>query len=117
MAAIHPEELPELLAAIDAYDGELQTRLGLQLMALTFLRTSELLGGEWPEVNIDKAIWTVPGARMKMKTEHLVPLSRQALEFLAQLRAQQAAGAAAGSVAGGLGSLGTPFNPSGLRQE
>lgn len=86
IAAIKPEELAELLSAIDRYDGHVQTRLGLQLMALTFLRTTELIGGEWSEISVERAVWTVPAARMKMKTEHIVPLSTQALAILEQLR-------------------------------
>ncbi len=86
IAAIRPEELPELLGAIDRYDGHVQTRLGLQLMALTFLRTTELIGGEWSEIDVQRAVWTVPAARMKMKTEHIVPLSTQALAILEELR-------------------------------
>jgi integrase len=86
IAAIRPEELPELLTAIDRYDGHVQTRLALQLMALTFLRTTELIGGEWSEISLERAVWTVPAPRMKMKTEHLVPLSTQALAILEELR-------------------------------
>lgn len=49
---------------------------------LTLVRRSELLKAKWPEFNFDKAIWTIPAERMKMKREHLVPLSRQAMEIL-----------------------------------
>jgi integrase len=87
MPAIRPEGLPELLKAIDRYEGDAVTRLGLQLMALTFVRTTELIGAEWPEFDIAAAVWTVPEGRMKMKETHLVPLSRQALSVLDDLRA------------------------------
>ncbi len=86
MAAVPLPELPELLRAIDSY-GEVQTRLALQLLALTFLRTSELIGGEWPEIDFDRALWAVPAARMKVKVPHLVPLSRQTLAILRELYA------------------------------
>lgn len=87
-AAVRPEELPELLRAIEGYDamGDKQTRLALQLLALTFVRTNELIGAEWSEFDTEAGLWIVPAARMKMKTEHVVPLSRQALAILEDLR-------------------------------
>ena len=51
----------------------------LRLLALTFVRTGELIGAEWSEIDMDGATWNIPGGRMKMKTEHVVPLSHQAL--------------------------------------
>lgn len=88
-AAVRPEELPALLRKVDAYDqeqGDTLTRLALQLMAATFVRTSELIGARWAEFDLDAAVWTIPASRMKMKTEHLVPLSRQALAILEELK-------------------------------
>ena len=84
-----PEELPALLSAIDGYDelGDKQTGYALRLLALTFVRTGELIGAEWSEIDMDGATWIIPAARMKMKTEHVVPLSRQALAILRELRA------------------------------
>ena len=86
--AVRPEELPALLRAISGYDaiGDKQTRMALKLLALTFVRTNELIGAAWPEFDIEGAMWTVPASRMKMKQEHLVPLSRQAIALLAQLK-------------------------------
>ena len=88
--AVKPEELPALLRDIDRYDqiGDLQTKLALRLLALTFVRTGELIGAEWTEFRLDKdePIWIVPAGRMKMRTEHVVPLSRQALQVLGELR-------------------------------
>jgi integrase len=89
MASIRPEELPELLSKIASYDttrGDLQTRLGLQLLCVTFVRTNELIGAEWQEFDFEAGLWTVPASRMKMKREHIVPLSRQALAILDELR-------------------------------
>jgi integrase len=88
-AAVRPEELPDLLKAIAVYDeiGDKQTRLALQLLAQTFVRTNELIGAEWAEFDLDQALWSIPAERMKMKTEHLVPLSRQALAILTELKA------------------------------
>lgn len=87
MPAIAPKELPELLGKIDRYDGEPVTRLGLLMLAHTFLRTQELIGAEWSEFDIKGELWTVPGPRMKMKRDHLVPLTAQTLKIIEQLRA------------------------------
>jgi integrase len=87
-AAVRSEELPELLRAIARYDktGDKQTRLALQLLAQTFVRTNELIGAEWIEFDLKNALWIIPAGRMKMKTEHVVPLSRQAVLILSELK-------------------------------
>jgi integrase len=87
-AAITPEELPELLRAIEKYAelGERQTSMALRLLALTFVRTNELIGAQWEEFDLDSATWIIPAQRMKMKTEHAVPLSRQAVNILRDLK-------------------------------
>lgn len=87
-SAVRPEELPDLLRAIAKYDetGDKQTRLALQLLAQTFVRTNELIGAEWGEFDLENALWIIPAGRMKMKTEHVVPLARQALAILAELK-------------------------------
>lgn len=87
-AAVRPEELPDLLRAIADYEqvGDRQTRFALQLLSLTFTRTNELIGALWDEFDLEAALWVVPAHRMKMKTEHLVPLSRQAIGILKELR-------------------------------
>lgn len=89
--AIKPEELPALLRAIDGYSaiGDRQTALALHLLCLTFVRTSELIGAEWSEfrdLDGDAPAWEVPAERMKVKAAHVVPLSRQAVAILAELR-------------------------------
>ena len=87
-AAVRPEELPDLLRAIAKYDGtgDKQTRLALQLLAHTFVRTNELIGAEWVEFDLNHALWIIPANRMKMRAEHVVPLSRQSLAMLAELK-------------------------------
>ena len=87
-AAVRPEELPDLLRAIAKYDvtGDKQTRLALQLLAHTFVRTNELIGAEWVEFDLKHALWIIPASRMKMRAEHAVPLSRQALVMLDELK-------------------------------
>jgi integrase len=81
-------ELPTFLQNLESYNGDRQTRLALKLVTLTFLRTTELRGGRWSELqNLDKnsALWRIPAERMKMRLEHLVPLSRQAVEVMREL--------------------------------
>lgn len=87
-AAVRPEALPALIKAISSYDriGDRQTRLALQLLALTFTRTNELIGATWDEFDLPNAIWAIPAGRMKTKNEHLVPLAPQALAVLAELK-------------------------------
>jgi len=84
---VDAKELPTLLNAIDTYVGSEHTRLALKLMALTFVRTSELIGARWVEFDLVVSRWEIPAERMKMKTPHVVPLSRQAISVLGQLRA------------------------------
>ncbi|MEN2472872.1 tyrosine-type recombinase/integrase [Burkholderia sp. GS2Y] len=86
IARVKATEIPQLMRDIDAYQGDL-TRLALRLMALTFVRTTEMISAEWSEFDEAAAEWRVPPERMKMRDPHIVPLSRQALDVLAQLRA------------------------------
>jgi integrase len=72
-------ELPEFLKNLSAYDGHPQTRLAVTLLMLTFVRTTELRGATWEEVDLDKGEWRIPAERMKMRRDHIVPLSRQAV--------------------------------------
>lgn len=89
-AAVKPDELPALLRALYDYDriGDRQTALALRLLALTFVRTGELIGAEWSEFALDgdAQVWIIPAERMKMRSEHVVPLSRQAVSVLGELR-------------------------------
>ena len=82
LARIDGNELPDLLRHIEAYQGAPATRLAIKLIALTFVRTTELIGARWEEIDLDAARWDIPAARMKMKTPHIVPLSTQAVEIL-----------------------------------
>lgn len=86
-ARVSARELPQLLRDIDGYVGSEHTRLAMQLMALTFVRTAELIGATWAEFDLGAARWEIPAERMKMRTPHVVPLSTQALGVLAQLQA------------------------------
>ena len=86
MTRIDACELPALLRSIEVYEGGQLTRLAIKLMALTFVRTSELIGARWEEFDFDARRWSIPATRMKMKTPHIVPLSIQAVEVLELLR-------------------------------
>ncbi|MDR3426671.1 phage integrase central domain-containing protein [Silvimonas sp.] len=85
-ARLSAKELPELLRKIDAYDGQPLTRLAMQLMSHTFVRTGELIGASWAEFDLEAKQWRIPAERMKMREEHIVPLSRQALAIQSQIR-------------------------------
>lgn len=86
MARISEKELPELFAKINAYEGEILTQFALRFMALTFVRTGEMISAEWDEIDRDKSEWRIPAERMKMKTVHIVPLSKQTLHLLDELQ-------------------------------
>lgn len=76
-----------VLRAIWTYEGSPETQAALKLMAYLHTRPGELRLAEWPELDLDAAIWTIPGNRMKMRREHRKPLPRQAVElFRAQRR-------------------------------
>ncbi|CAE6826731.1 tyrosine-type recombinase/integrase [Paraburkholderia aspalathi] len=86
MARVKPAEIPQLMRDIAAYPGDRVTQLALRFMALTFARTKEMINAEWSEFDEKAAEWRVPAERMKMRDPHIVPLSRQALEALDELR-------------------------------
>jgi integrase len=75
-------ELPLYLQKLEGYDGSLQTKLALRFLLLTFVRTNELRGALWAEIDWDKAEWRIAADRMKMKELHIVPLSIQAIAVL-----------------------------------
>ena len=80
------EELPNFLKSIDNYSGELVTILALRLTVLTFVRPAEIRFARWEEFDLKDNLWRIPAERMKMATDHLVPLPRQTLELLERLR-------------------------------
>jgi integrase len=84
-ARIDAKDLPDLLRQIEVYPGTHVTRLAMKLMALTFVRTGELIGAKWSEIDFEAKRWDIPAERMKMRTPHIVPLSRQAMEVLEHL--------------------------------
>ena len=84
IVSIPPDEAGQLFRDIAGYH-EPVTRLGLMLLAHTFVRTTELRLMEWGEIR-DEVFWVIPAERMKMKVPHVVPLSRQTLVILDELR-------------------------------
>jgi integrase len=85
-AALPESELPEFLARLDTYDGDPTTKHALSLLVLTAVRPGELRGAHWDEIDMAMATWRIPAARMKMKAEHIVPLSRQAISVLEAIK-------------------------------
>jgi integrase len=86
--AVATEELPELMQAIAGYDkvGDEITRYGLQLMAITYVRKNELLLAKWQEFDLERSLWKIPSQRMKMRVEHVVPLSVHAISILKHIK-------------------------------
>jgi integrase len=85
-ARVDATELPLLRRKIEASPGTPPTRLAVKLLALTFVRTGELIDARWSEFDLDAAQWRIPAERMKMRTPHIVPLSPQALDVLRTLQ-------------------------------
>jgi integrase len=79
-------EIHEFVERLDADTGSAATKLCILLMLLTFVRKNEIVQARWDEFDLDSAIWTIPAGRMKMRDPHIVPLSRQALAALEQLK-------------------------------
>lgn len=83
-AVTDPVAFGALLRAIEGFNGQPTTRAALKLMALLFPRPGELRAAEWREFDFDKAPWTLPVGRMKMRRPHRISLSRQAIAVLGQ---------------------------------
>ena len=86
-AILEPKKAGELLRAMDGYEGSPITKIALQLSALLFVRPGELRQAEWSEIDMEAAVWRIPGEKMKGRLEHVVPLSTQSLALLEQVRA------------------------------
>jgi integrase len=85
-AITDPQEFGGLLRAIEGYQGDPSVIYALKLTPHVFQRPGEIRQMEWREVDFDKAVWTIPVAKMKMRQPHTVPLSRQALAILAEMQ-------------------------------
>jgi integrase len=87
-AAIEAKDLPKFIKDLRNQEPLLnrQTYLAVELMMLTFVRTGEMIKAEWSEFDLKEKIWLIPAHRMKMKKEHIVPLSKQAVSIIEELR-------------------------------
>lgn len=81
-AILDPQNVGALLRTIETYEGNILTQLALKLIAHIFVRPGELRHAEWSEIDFEKAVWRIPAAKMKMREDHAVPLSIQALNLL-----------------------------------
>jgi len=84
-AALSAEELPEFLAKLNGYKGEPHTVNALRLLLLTAARPGEVRGALWSEFDLKAKLWRIPGERMKMRMDHVVPLSTQAVAVLGSM--------------------------------
>lgn len=92
-AITEPQRVGALMRAIDGYEGTLPVRCALKLVALTFVRSGELRFATWDEIDLENGMWRIPGQRMKRTKagkangpDHLVPLARQAVDILKELK-------------------------------
>lgn len=81
-----PVKVGGLMRSIDGYEGHPVTRAALQIAPLVFVRPGELRQAEWSEFDIDQAIWKIPSEKMKMKLPHLVPLAKQSIEIIKEIK-------------------------------
>ena len=85
--ALAEKDLPDFLTRLDSYEGDVTTIRALRLLMLTATRPGEVRGAEWSEFELKNAKWRIPAERMKMKIEHIVPLSKQALAIVEDMKA------------------------------
>ena len=85
MAHVSEAELPTLIRAINNYPTT-DVRMGLQLLAMLFCRPTELRGAKWTEFDLEQGLWNIPEERMKKRREHVVPLPKQAIAILNELK-------------------------------
>ena len=85
-AIIEPKAFGGLLCAISGYEGAPETRMALELISLTLVRPGELRAAEWTEFDLDAAVWSIPGEKMKMRRPHRVPLAASAVASLRELQ-------------------------------
>jgi integrase len=85
-AITEPKEVAPLLRTLDGYEGHFVVKCALRLAPMFFVRPGELRNAEWSEIDLDEAAWNIPAHKMKMKQAHIVPLCRQAVEILTELK-------------------------------
>lgn len=84
-AITEPKAVGALLRAIEGYQGNFVTQCALRIAPLVFVRPGELRAAEWTEFDLDAAEWRIPAERVKMRSQHIVPLSTQAVAILREL--------------------------------
>ena len=87
-ASLPRDQLPVFLQELEHYEqhGRTLTKLAIELLLLTFVRFKELREARWEEFDLEAKVWRIPGQRMKMRAEHIVPLSDQAVDVIEQLK-------------------------------
>jgi len=80
------KDLPGFMKKLDTYKGAAQTKIAIKLLMHTFVRPSEMVGAQWSEFNLDTAGWNISADRMKMRHPHIVPLAKQVVKLLQELR-------------------------------
>ena len=85
-AITDPKEVAPLLRTIDGYQGHFVVKCALMLAPMFFVRPGELRNAEWAEVDLEEAVWNIPAHKMKMKQSHIVPLCKQAVKILTELK-------------------------------
>lgn len=81
-AIVEPQKAKELMRSIFGYEGHPYTVAALKLSPLVFVRPGELRSAEWGEIDLKEGQWRIPASKMKMRVDHIVPLSKQAIEIL-----------------------------------
>src|SRR5664280_1045885 len=81
-----PREVGRLLRDIESYEGSFATKCAMKLAPMLFVRPGELRRAEWSEIDLDEAEWRIPAAKMKGRVMHIVPLAKQAVRILAELK-------------------------------
>ena len=84
--SIHYDEVANCLSVVQASKANAATKMAIELLILTATRSGEVRLATWPEIDLARGIWTIPAARMKGKVEHIVPLSKRAVEVLTAAR-------------------------------
>lgn len=80
------DDIKGLLVDIQHYTGSTITCFALRIMPYVFVRSGELRGARWNEINFDTATWTIPAERMKRRREHIVPMARQVVKLFQELK-------------------------------
>lgn len=91
-AILDPRELGDLLRAVEGYQGQFVVRMALCIAPYVFVRPTELRAARWAEFDLGRARWVIPSGRMKRSRDHIVPLARQPLGLLTELRALTGSG-------------------------